>query len=226
MSAGTDGAGASSRPAADSPSPTLTDVQRLGMDMASRVMEGFVDRLRWERRPPPDASDGHPVDGHEPGFAQLRGNVARALDLYSDLVRRSFESYADLVEQRWRTDGVHLGGTSDGRTELLTLRGVVGDTRAAGTVWLHNTTEQPAAITLRLTDLTAHDGTVVAAVVGAFEPAAVRLCAGASVPVQLAIALANVAATVYRGYVLADGLPDTALPVELTVTDVTTGPRE
>jgi hypothetical protein len=200
----------------------LTDVQRRGMDAAAQVIEGFIAGLDGERPSRPTGPDVELANGQEPGFGQLRISVARALDLYTDLVRRSFEGYADLVEQTLRARGVRLHGVGDGQAEL-TLQGTAGD-QATGTVWLHNTTDQPASAVLHLSGLTAHDGLVVPATSGSFQPAAIHLAPGASVSTGLVVALQGVAARVYRGHVLAGGLPDAALPLRLVVGEVAPGP--
>ncbi|MDF2741892.1 MAG: hypothetical protein K0S88_3262 [Actinomycetia bacterium] len=198
---------------------TFTDVQRRGLEAASQVIEGFLAVLGAQQPPAgPGAAEGN---GQEPGFAQVRATMARALDLYSDLVRRSFEGYADLVEQSLRVRGVRLHAADDGPAEL-TVQGAAG-ARAAGTVWLHNTTDRPAAAVLHLTGLTAHDGRVIAGTEASFEPATVRIAPGTSVAARLALPLDGVAPGLYRGYVLAGGLPDAALPVRLLVTDAAPG---
>src|SRR5215218_5550757 len=86
--------------------PSLTDVQRRGLDAASQVITRFIDLVDGEPPPRSTYRDVEPVTDHEPDFAQIRTSVARALDLYTDLVRRSFESYADLMEQTLRARGV------------------------------------------------------------------------------------------------------------------------
>jgi hypothetical protein len=202
---------------------TLTDVQRRGMDAASQVINRFIDVLGVEPPPPPASADTEPVNNHVPDFAQLRTSVARALDLYTDVVRRSFESYADLMEQTLRARGVQLGAAEEAPTGLLVIQGPAG-AQATGIVWLHNTTNLRASATLRLTDLTAHDGLVVPACASSFEPGAVNIGPGASVSARLALMLGDAEPGVYRGHVLAGGLPDAALPVRLVVTDVALGP--
>ena len=136
-----------------------------------------------------------------------------ALDLYADLVRRSFEGYADLMDQMLRSRGVELGSADGG---LLTLQGAVG-ARATGTVWMHNTTVRQAAAIPHLTDLSSHDGRVVSASAGRFQPAALTIEPSASMSATVEVVLGDVAPGVYRGHVLARGLPDVALPVRLLV---------
>ena len=206
----------------------LTDVQRRGLDAATQVAREFAGLLDMQPPPgtpppgtppppgmqlPPDQANGGPENGHEPGLAQLRVTVARALDLYADLVRSSFEGYADLMDQMLRSRGVELGSVGDG---LLTLQGAAG-ARAAGTVWMHNTTVRRVSAVPRLTDLASHDGRVVPASVGRFQPAALTIEPGASSSAAVEVVLGDVAPGVYRGHVLARGLPDAALPVRLLV---------
>jgi hypothetical protein len=210
----------------------LTDVQRRGLDAAAQVVSGFVDLLDMPLpgpQPSPDpagdreaddrradtreADDREPVNGHEPDLAQLRVTVVRALDLYADLVRRSFEGYADLMDQMLRSRGVEL---DSGHGGLLALQGAAG-ARATGTVWMHNTTAQRASGVPRLTDLASHDGHVVPASAARFQPAALAIEPSASTSATIEVALADVAPGVYRGHILARGLPDAALPVRLLV---------
>jgi len=190
----------------------LTDAQRRGLDAATQVVREFVDLL--DTQPSSGtADDMGSVNGHEPGLTQLRVTVARALDLYADLVRRSFEGYADLMDQMLRSRGVELGSVDGG---LLTLQGAAG-ARAMGTVWMHNTTARRASAIPHLTDLASHDGRMVPASVGRFQPAALTIDPSASTSATVEVVLGDVVPGVYRGYVLARGLPDVALPVRLLV---------
>lgn len=196
----------------------LTDAQRRGLDAATQVVRGFVDLLDLQpssdTQPSSDpADDVGSVNGHEPGVAQLRVTVARALDLYADLVRRSFEGYADLMDQMLRSRGVDLGSADGG---LLTLQGAAG-ARATGTVWMHNTTARRASAVPRLTEFASHDGRVVPASAGRFEPSTLTIEPSASTAATVEVVLGDVAPGVYHGHVLACGLPDVALPVRLLV---------
>ena len=200
----------------------LTDVQRLGLDAATEVVRGFADLLDSQPPGPPPAPDpagdeksangGEPANGHEPDLAQLRVIVARALDLYSDLVRRSFEGYADLIDQTLRSRGVQLDSGPGG---LLTLQGAAG-IRATATVWMHNTTARAASAEPRLTDLASHDGRRCRPrrplPAGGADDRARRqhIGDGRGGP-------RHAAPGVYHGHVLARGLPDVALPVRLLV---------
>jgi hypothetical protein len=63
---------------------------------------------------------------------------------------------------------------------------------AAATVWLHNTTDEPASAVLLLTVLTAHDGPTVPGAAGRFDPAEARIAPGASVAARLPVDLGGV----------------------------------
>jgi hypothetical protein len=201
---------------------TLSEVQRQGWDATAQVITRFIDLLDAAAAPRSDDGGEAPGSDHESEIGQLRKNVARTLDLYTDLVRRSFESYADLMEQRLRVRGVRLHA-DDGQPALLTMRGAAG-ADAIATVWLHNTTERSADAVLRLTDLTAPDGSDIPASAGRFDPPTVNIGAGVSDSVRLTIQIREAVPGVYWGYVLAVGLPDAALPVRLVVSDEPHGP--
>jgi hypothetical protein len=192
------------------PGPLLTELQRLGFDTAEQVIKGYLDLFGLERQPSP----ADPSNGQEPSFRELRVSVARALDLYGELVRRTFDGYADLLERVPRLGGLRLGAEDDAP---LTPRAAMDADRASGTVWVHNTTDQPACVEFRLTDLTAHDGAVVPSRAGRFTPTAVTATPGGSVSARLEILLNGTVPGVYHGHVLAAGLPDGALPVRLVV---------
>jgi hypothetical protein len=196
------------------PAPSLGGFQRLGVQTAAQVIEGFIDLLGagGATRSADRVTD--PSTGPEPGFAQLRVDVARALDLYGELVRRSFEGYADLLEQRQRANGARADAGDDGP---LMLRVAADGAAAAGTVWIHNTTDGPACAELHLTDLTAHDGKVVPSSTGCFEPAALTIAPGGSASARLEVVVAGFPSGIYHGHVVAGGLPEAALPVRLII---------
>src|SRR5262249_53171897 len=89
--------------------------------------------------------------------------------------------------------------------------------RAIGTVWMHNTAVQRASAIPRLTDLASHDGHVVPASAGRFQPVTLTIEPSASTSATGEVVLRDVVPRVYRGHVLARGLPDGALPVRLLV---------
>ncbi len=109
------------------------DVQRQAVDSASQVIAqflGLVDggqgpagRARAHTRTATTAIDrgraeaggGDPLgaaggpDG-DLGFARMRADMGRAVDLYVELFRRTFDAYADLTEATLRRRGVTVTG--------------------------------------------------------------------------------------------------------------------
>jgi hypothetical protein len=153
------------------PLRALGDVQRQAIDSANQVIDQFLDLARPPEPGPRAGSgsaEGDGADGAEPGFHQLRADMARALDVYVDLLRRTFDSYADLAEATLhrRPAGSGSGNGAEagdpgggGALTLTTIAGV-----AEGPLWLHNTTgAEVAPDPVRPTALTAHGGAAIPA---------------------------------------------------------------
>ncbi|MGH9229112.1 MAG: hypothetical protein ACRD07_10390 [Acidimicrobiales bacterium] len=154
------------------PLRAVTDVQRQAIDNAGRIIGRLLEMM--DRAPTAGdalevpADDGG--DGAEPGFQQIRANVARAIDLYMDLFQRTFEAYADLTETTLRRREVSIGGDGASPTAPLTLQ-VTEDGVAEGELWLHNATD--AAIgpdRVGATPLWSHGGHVVPVADVTIEP--------------------------------------------------------
>ncbi|MBI5104641.1 MAG: hypothetical protein HZB46_06590 [Solirubrobacterales bacterium] len=169
------------------------EVPRLRPDEALRALEDAGDR-------------GLPAAG-----PQMRAAVARAIDLYADLFRETFSVYADLVD----LTATGRGGAAGAPVSMVGARG--GEARSP--VWLHNQTASPLSdVALRVTDLAAHDGALVAGARGAFSPPVLDIPAGASASATLALPLpAEATPGSYHGLVLASGLPSASVPVLLVV---------
>ena len=108
-------------------------------------------------------------------------------------------------------DGGRRGDVEDGRS---------GDGRAEAEVWLHNGTAEPRAdVSLHCGDLRAHDGSLLPAGAVRFDPDRVgELPARSSRGVVVSAVLhADQPAGVYRGVILATGVPDAWLPLEIVV---------
>jgi hypothetical protein len=194
----------------------LSEVQRRGIATAMDVFDRLVAELDGfdSRRPRVDPPLGGP-DGAEPSeFPQLRAAVARTIDVYADLLRRTIELYADVVESVMRSGGPEADGTG----AEVTLAGSPG-TEAVAAVWIHNTTPVPVdAVSLRMTDLTAHDGSRIASSAASFTPELLQVGPGASRSSSLSVRVPDSAAPgLYVGHVLATGLPGTRLSVCLMV---------
>jgi hypothetical protein len=158
------------------PLRALGDVQRQAIDSANQVIDQFLDLARSPEPGPRAGSgsadgvgaDGDGDGGAEPGFHQLRADMARALDVYVDLLRRTFDSYADLAEATLRRrpagagSGNGTGPGDPGGGGALTLTAIAGV--AEGPLWLHNTTgAEVAPDPVRPTALTAHGGAEIRA---------------------------------------------------------------
>ena len=204
-----------------SPLRQLTDTQRMSVAMASGLFEQLIDEVRQRETPrlniddllTPLGADGHPGAV----LAQMRNSVARAIDLYADLLGETFALYADAIEQVLRRDGGARPAVSAGGGSPVAINGAPGE-EATATVWLHNVTGSPlSAAELRLTGLSAHDGRTLP-VACAFSPPALDVAAGSSASAGLSVTLPpDAAAGVYHGLVLASGAPAASVPVLLTV---------
>jgi hypothetical protein len=194
----------------------LSEVQRRGIETAMDVFDRLIAELDGfdGRRPRVDPSLGG-SDGAEPSeLPQLRAAVARTVDVYADLFRRTIELYADVVESVLRSGGTE----ADRNGAEVTLAGSPG-TEAVAAVWIHNTTPTWVdAVALRMTDLTAHDGSRIAASAASFTPEILHVGPGASRSSSLSLRVpASAAPGLYVGHVLATGLPGTRLSVCLVV---------
>jgi hypothetical protein len=196
----------------------LSGTRQRGVDSAAQVFDRLIEQVEelGRARPRPDRGldDLDGGTGPAAGIPQVRAAAAAAIDMYAELFQRTFELYADLVESTAGPDGptpsadrptVHLAGSPD--------------TCAETTVWAHNTTDAPAGgLTLRLTDLTAHDGTVIRAAASSFAPGRLTIDPGNSASSWLSLAIpADAPEGVYYGYVLATGLPEANAPIRLVV---------
>jgi hypothetical protein len=200
----------------------LSDVQRRGVTTAMEVfdrliaeLDGFDGRARVDARL--DGHDGRGPDAGPQDLPQLRAAVARTIDVYADLFRRTLELYADVVESVLRSNGSQAPAP-DGTGAEIRLAGAAG-TEAVAVVWIHNsTTAAVGDVALRMTDLTAHDGARIAASAAAFAPASLHVGPAASRSSSLSVRVPGSAAPgTYVGHVLATGLPGTSLDVRLVV---------
>lgn len=198
----------------------ITDLQAEGIRRASDIAGRLIHLLDAEntsapRTPGPGRSDR---DGRA-SVGDLRGAMGRLIDLYGDVLQRTFDSYADLLEERSRR-GAHLDGGAGGPVLIEVPDGIDGSV-GTGELWLANGTDAETAV-LRLvpTPLMGLNGFVTATSV-ALEPAVVdTVAAGAEIRVTVTITIGpGVVPGNYHGYVLVPELPGEALPVTLVVGD-------
>jgi hypothetical protein len=202
------------------------DVERRAVEQAGAVIGRFLDLLGGDRAggPGPDPAAGagagadDPLAGEPPppDFARMRADLARSVDLVLDLFRRTFDSYADLVETSLRQRGVRVaGGDGEGPDELV-LEGDAGDEVVTGALFVHNFSGAPIGpVDPRVTDLFAHDGDRIDAGEVSLDPPSIdKVPDGATVRIAVAVATAGRPAGRWHGHAL---LAETALPVRLVL---------
>jgi hypothetical protein len=200
------------------PLRAVTDVQRQAIDNAGRI----IGRLLEAMDAAPSDRDAFDVphddgdDGPEPGFHQIRANVARAIDLYMDLFQRTFEAYADLTEAALRRRDVTIGDGAGASSAAPLSLSVREDGVAEGEVWLHNATS--AAVgpeQVNPTPLWSPAGDVVPAEDVQIDPHLLPpLPPGKSARATIRVDTSRVPAGRYHGHLLT---PRAALAVDLTV---------
>jgi hypothetical protein len=195
----------------------LSELQRRGIATATEVFERLIEELDGAERRRPKADFNDSDDGGPTDIPALRAAVARTIDVYADLFRRTLELYADVVESVARS--TRPATVEPDRTGAqVALAGSPG-TEAIATVWIHNGTAAAVEdIALRLTDLTAHDDARIPASAAAFVPARLDVGASASRSSSLSVQVPDSASDgTYVGHVLATGLPGASLTVSLVV---------
>jgi hypothetical protein len=198
------------------PLSTISELQAQGIRAAGDIARRLTDLLDSAVSPSHIETPGQDGNGRA-NVSDLRGAVSRLIDLYGDVLQRTFDAYADLLEERARM-GPHLdGGAASAVRVEVTPNG--RDHSGTGELWLGNGTH---AITggLRLvsTDLISADGFIPAACV-MLDPSLVEaLAPGAATRVAVSIKIAPGASPgFYHGYVLVPELPGEALPLTLLV---------
>ena len=85
----------------------LSELQRRGVATATEVFERLIEELDGveRRRLKADAGFKDSDDGGPADLPALRAAVARTIDVYADLFRRTLELYADVVESIARSNG-------------------------------------------------------------------------------------------------------------------------
>jgi hypothetical protein len=192
----------------------LADAPRVGLEAAAAVL----DRILALGRPGSPAIPLIPWDGEASAAAEAptvdrriqlrraRADAERVLDAYGDWARQLLDGVFGLAEGADVPEALVLGPAASGTT-------------ATADLWLQ---APPGRVTapapLAMTDLTAHDGTVVSASAVAFDPPALVSGDGVAPATRLRVAVpAGTPAGAYHGHVLARGLPEVALAVRLEV---------
>jgi hypothetical protein len=176
----------------------LADIGRLGLDTAAAVVERLLDLTRTAKdlRLPllPATADGDAA-------RRLRADAERLVDLYAEWTRSLVDAAISMA-----------ASAADGSDDVLVLGPVAAGAVVTATTWLH--ASDGTRVRPRATTLERDDGATIAGTAITFDPPEVttsgRLSVSAAVP-------ATATPGLYRGNILAAGLPEIALPVSLTV---------
>jgi hypothetical protein len=210
------------------PLRTFTDAHRLAIETADSSFRVFARLLDGDDDGQPHNGTAHaatngasePLDGDGLGFAELRRAITRSLDLYLDLAERMFDTSTRSLEDALRLRGVTVtSGQRLPRWTPLQMEAAPGD-RASGLIWLHNRTEAAISrVSLRATDLSAHNGEVIRASTIVVTPAgAEAVTPEGSVSATVTVDVPDHAsAGLYVGYVLASPETEAVLPLHLRV---------
>jgi hypothetical protein len=164
------------------------------------------------------AGSGEPLPRDE--LRTMRAEASRSMDAVLEMARRLFESSLDLADSAIRRPNLAAWMTDARTTDTLTIHAAPGGTVTA-TVWVHHREHATIAkVRLSVTPLRGPDGEDPLLSV-AFEPESlVDVVPGESRAVQLHVDVStDCGAGTYWGLVLAEGMPDLALPLRLDVRD-------
>jgi hypothetical protein len=198
------------------PLTTISELQAQGIRAASDIAGRLIDLLDPAASPARAAAPARNGDGRA-SVGDLRGAAGRLVDIYGDVLQRTFDAYADLLEERARM-GAHLDGGPNGTVQIEIVC-TADNHSGTGELWLGNGTDATAgALRLLPTALVSANGCVPAAGM-VFDPAVVDcLAPGATTRVTVSIEIEpGTPSGYYHGYVLVPELPGEALPLTLLV---------
>jgi hypothetical protein len=196
------------------PFAAISNVQHHAVEQATEIF-GRLLRAFDERRvddPLETSDDGEP----NASFAQLRAAVGRTVDLYVDLFQRTFESYIEMIETTLRRRGVSVTGSPEAGASELVLDRVDDGASVHGTLFVHNFSGAATGpLTVRLSDLSAHDGARIATSDVDIEPPSLDTVAdGTTTPFDIRIDVAHARPGTYHGHAFAG---EEVLPVRVVV---------
>jgi hypothetical protein len=196
---------------------TLSELQAQGIRAATDIAHRLTALIDVRPPSPPGPQEPAGARNGRPAVGELRDAVGRLIDLYGDVLQRTFDAYAELLEQRARM-GPRLDG---GPAETVRVDIVHGkrDGVGNGELWLTNDTDAATArLRLVASPLVRSDGYLLTDAV-ALDPSAVDVLEpGASTRVAVTIQVdPGTPAGYYHGYVLVPELPGEALPLTLSV---------
>ena len=221
------------------------DVARRGVHAANELVDRLVRSVDGDRDDTPDGARRNgesPDDGARdgPGASDDGAHFGAADDLlqaWIQVVRLGIDTFGRLRpgggtghERSATVPTIDTGGAASGVVRIEVGPSDAGPDAGpevdAAEVWLHNRSTEPVAgLALHWGDLRASDGSVMPAAWVQVEPAVVDLPARSSrgIAVSLDADLTGVAggpdlpAGTFRGVVLATGIADAWLPIEVVV---------
>jgi hypothetical protein len=215
----------------------LADVERHGLRAANELVDRLIHSIDGNGDGDGESRDTNAsaaTSGHDAAASSAVGLTDNLVRLWAELVRLGLDTFGQLVSPGGpsQTDDGRRGATLDiatGASTGVVRIGVVpptpssdrGTTSHAETaeteVWLHNgSSAEYIDIALHCGDLRASDGVVLPAASVRFNPAVVDLPARSSRGVAISVRAGAPPGT-YRGVVLATGVPEAWLPIEVVV---------
>jgi hypothetical protein len=209
----------------------LVDVERRGLLAANELVDRLIRSVDGDDHArPPDTDAGAAALRREAAAPAGVGQTDDLMRLWADVVRLGLDMFGHLLTPggSGRADGGARGATLDiaaGASTGVVRIGVVpsapssggGTGRAGAEVWLHNGSGAACSdVGLHCGDLRASDRAVLPAASVRFDPSVVDLPARSSRGVVVSVD-ADVPSGTYRGVVLAAGVPDAWLPIEVVV---------
>jgi hypothetical protein len=180
-----------------------------------------IAALDQPRSPAPDSAAERLADilsdlgAAQTASAPVRPAAARSFDLLSQLITDAMATVADFVDSGLRGAEKDADRLCDA---LVTLSGSPGS-RTGTSIWIHQ--DRDAAVdlsTLRLTDLTAHDGSRLAGTAGTFCANTTAPSGKRSTATWLDVTIPDDLPTgTYHGHILAAASPETAINVRMRV---------
>lgn len=202
---------------------TLTDLQSQGIRAASDIATRLNAMLDWRAREGPGVESSprdDPHDRDDPRSSQqvagdMRTAVGRLIDIYGNILQRTFDAYADLIERRSGREA-HLDGGSAGITRVEASVGEL----AEGEIWLASGADHPIGpLTIVATHLSNSTGATINSEALVFEPSVVTsLEARETKRIALSVKLAaDTEDGYYHGHVLLAEMPGEAVPITVAV---------
>jgi hypothetical protein len=210
----------------------FVDVERRGLLAADELVDRLVravDGDHDERAGQPRAESGGPSPRRAAPALLRLGGAEDLMRVWVQFLRVGLDAFADLLPSEG-ADGpddcahaalVDTRGVATGMVRISVAR--ADSASADGTdppraeVWLHNGSRAPGpAVALHCGDLRAADGAVLPAASVRFDPPLVDLPARSSRGVGVSVD-DDASPGTYRGVVLATGIPDAWLPIEVVI---------